>query len=331
MIYSSFSSVKTAKMITVFCLALLLKTDQSWKKLHLLLSQGEKKILDIISKIRDMPKSEWDKDRGDILLEIEQLRFSNQDILDAERMLERILQEGWNISFLGAEHYPQNWLLLRSQIPPIIFFKGLSTNNTNLNSSVAVVGTTKPNNICKKIVSELVSLIVRSGCSHVSGGADGIDRIGHDATIRFGGFTRAILPCGIFHYLLPTNWKEAIEKNSMQVISPWLPTARWTNSQAVRRNQLIASISQMACIIQPSHKGGSLKVAQNLLSQNMPVFAYNPQSYAKVLTYLPDVLPLTLPDGNLNYSSLEEYLHKIKNFKNNHGNTFLICETSKKR
>lgn len=322
MIYSPFSSIKVTRTIAKFCLAILLKTNQSWKKLHLLLSRNEKNILDIISKIQDISESGWNKNNSDISLEIEKLGLKSQDFMIAERILERVLQDGWYISFFGAEHYPQDWLLLKNQMPPIIFFKGLCSN-TNLNAGVAVVGTTKPNNACKKIVSELIPIIVQSGCCHVSGGANGVDRLGHDAAIRYGGFTRAILPCGVFHYPLPANWKDAITNNSMQVISPWLPTARWTNSQAVRRNQLIASISQMACIIQPSHKGGSFKVAQNLLSQNMPVFIYNPQSYAQFLTYMPDVLPLTTDDSKLNYSALEESLHKVKNSKNNHANEFL--------
>ncbi len=322
MIYSPFSSIKVTRAIAKFCLAILLKTNQSWKKLHLLLSRNEKNILDIISKIQDISESGWNKNNSDISLEIEKLGLKSQDFMIAERILERVLQDGWCISFFGAEHYPQDWLLLKNQMPPIIFFKGLCSN-TNLNAGVAVVGTTEPNNACKKIVSELIPIIVQSSCCHVSGGANGVDRLGHDAAIRYGGFTRAILPCGVFNYPLPANWKDAITNNSMQVISPWLPTARWTNSQAVRRNQLIASISQMACIIQPSHKGGSFKVAQNLLSQNMPVFIYNPQSYAQFLTYMPDVLPLTTDDSKLNYSALEESLHKVKNSKNNHANEFL--------
>jgi len=322
MIYSSFSSIKVAKIITKFCIALLLKTNQSWKKLHLFLSQGEENILDIISKIQDIPDSVCNKNRSDISLEIEKLGLKCQDLMNAEGILERVLREEWNISFFGAEHYPQDWLLLKNQMPPIIFFKGLYSN-INLNASVAVVGTTKPNNVCKKIISDLISLIVQLGCFHVSGGANGIDRLGHDNTIQSGGFTLAILPCGVFHYPLPTNWKKAIENNSMQIISPWLPTAHWINSQAVRRNQLIASVSRMACIIQPSHKGGSFKVAQNLLSQNMPVFAYNPQSYAKFLTYLPNIFPLITPDGKLNYPELEKCLNKIKNIKNNHTTEFL--------
>lgn len=314
MIYSSFFSNKNVSFITSVCLSILKKTNQSWKMLHSLLSLDEEKILDIFNNRENIQKSDYKNNSiSDIVLQ-EISTISRNDIEDAEQLLIKVQTEGWNIAFYNSEYYPKQWLYLQGQLPPLIFFKGMPDWNNN-NIGVAVVGTTQPTAICVEKVEELVQFIVQANAYHISGGAIGVDQTGHDTAILWGGSTQAILPCGVFHYPIPYHWEEAIERNRMQIISPWIPSAKWEKQQAVRRNLFIASLAKIGCIFQPTHEGGSLRVAREILLRNLPVFVYEPRRYAKMLRYLPQVLPLVNDDGKLNYTHLQQAIIKVKNVR----------------
>jgi len=314
MIYSSFSSEKNASLITSLCFSILKKTKQSWKTVYSLLSLDEEKILYIFNNRENIMQLDCKSiPISDAVLQKISI-IGQKDIEEAEQLLIKVQKEGWNIAFFNSEYYPKQWLNLQGQSPPLIFFKGMFRCHNN-NPGIAVVGTTQPTITCVEKVKELVKFIIHAGAYHISGGAIGVDRTGHDTAIFIEGSTQAILPCGIFHYPIPYHWERAIERNKMQVISPWLPSARWESQQAVRRNLFIASLAKIGCILQPTHKGGSFRVAQEILSRHLPVFVYEPQYYAKILKHLPQVLPLVNDEGQLNYTMLEQAIKKVKDIK----------------
>lgn len=316
MIYSHFSSNKNAMHIASFCISILIKTNQSWKIVHHLLSLGEDIIISSIIKGKGKEATIKHKNTSYVnILADEILKISDVDIKTAEQLLLDVFAEGWNIAFYGSDFYPFQWLNLKNQAPPLFFFKGTQNKNVDHKIGIAVVGTTQPNANCVEITKELVTFIIQSGGYVISGGARGVDQIGHDTAIRCGGYTQVILPCGIFHYPIPSYWEESIKWNRMQIISPWLPSAKWASPQAVRRNLFIASLAKVGCTLQPSHEGGSLRVARYLLSHNLPVFVYEPKYYAKMLENHPNVLPLISSDGRLNYSLLESAMLKAKSIK----------------
>jgi len=314
-IHSRFSSNKNAMLIASFCLSILIKTNQSWKIVHHLLSLNEEIIIKIITEIGKTAKiNRKNISYGNILFDAI-LKISNRDIQIAEQLLLDVFAKGWDIVLHGSEFYPSQWSDLKNQAPPLFFLKGRLNSHKNHKTGFAVVGTTQPTINCVEITKELVTFIVQSGGYIISGGARGIDQIGHNTAIRCGGTTQVILPCGILYYSIPHPWEEAIQNNRMQIISPWLPTAKWTSQQAVRRNLFIASLAEVGCILQPSHEGGSLRVARNILSRHLPVFVYKPKHYGKMLENLPAVLPLTNSDGRLNYSLLKNAISKVEFIK----------------
>ncbi len=301
--------------IASFCVSILIKTNQSWKIVHHLLSLGEEIIVSIMKGRGNKTKIKHKNTFYVNILADEILKISNVDIKIAEQLLLDVFAEGWNIAFYGSKFYPFQWLNLKNQAPPLFFFKGTQNKNVEHKIGIAVVGTTHPNVNCVEITKELVTFIIQSGGYVISGGARGVDQIGHDTAIRCGGYTQVILPCGIFHYSISSDWEEAIKLNKMQIISPWLPSAKWASQQAVRRNLFIASLAKMGCTLQPSHEGGSLRVARYLLSCNLPVFVHEPKHHAKMLENHPNVLPLISSDGRLNYSLLESAMLEAKSIK----------------
>jgi len=298
MIYSTFSTSDIAKRLTCFFLVLLRKTGQSWKIVHSLLSMGEDNVLCFLN---------GEGQHCNNYLQT-RLVFDKEEFIKTEIYLNKILEEGWSIAYIGSDKYPKQWLPLGNDAPPIMFFKGKFPLDNTV-KTVAVVGTTKPSQYMAKLVSDTVQFFVQHGFSHISGGAVGVDCIGHETVLSLSGFTRVILPCGIFCFNIPPLWEEGIQNGNMQLISPWLPDADWLKSQAVRRNQLIATLAHVGCVFQPSHAGGSLSVARNLLMRGLPVFVYNPQGFAKILDYLPKVTPLLKDNHELNYPELEKSLN----------------------
>ncbi len=304
MIYSSFFSNDVAYEITVICLSILLKTRQSWKTLYSLLSIDAEKILNFYN------------DRGTIDFHFslyQPLKITQREIYEAKNLLNKVFKTGWHIAYYGSEYYPSQWIQLKNQAPPLIFFKGTPRFEDRV--PIAVVGTTKPTHNCANITKELVRWMEQYGGYHISGGAPGVDSIGHETAIRLGCISQAILPYGIFHYPLPPAWEEAICENRMQIISPWLPTVKWSSSQAVRRNLFIATIAKIGCLLKPSHQGGSYSVGRNLLSRELPVFIYKPRGFASALRYLPEVYPLVDSQNKINYELLNMAIAKVKNLQ----------------
>ena len=100
-----------------------------------------------------------------------------------------------------SDTYPQ--LLKETNSPPIILFcKG----DVNLLKSlcVAIVGTRRCTKYGKEITYKFAYDIAKSGITVVSGLADGVDSIAHNATLDAGGKTIAVLGNGL-NNIYPAN------------------------------------------------------------------------------------------------------------------------------
>ena len=62
---------------------------------------------------------------------------------------------------------------------------------------VALVGTRKPTGYGRQVTADLASRLAERGAVIVSGLAHGVDGIAHEATLKVGGTTIAVLPSGL--------------------------------------------------------------------------------------------------------------------------------------
>jgi DNA processing protein len=108
----------------------------------------------------------------------------------------------------------------------------------------------------------------------VSGGAYGIDAAAHGGALAAAGITIAVLACGpdvayprAHHGLL-----NAVAASGA-VISEWPPGAPPARHRFLRRNQVIAALSQGTVVVEASARSGSLATARRAAELRRPLMA----------------------------------------------------------
>ncbi|VXC08998.1 DNA-protecting protein DprA [Flavobacterium sp. 9AF] len=156
--------------------------------------------------------------------------------------------------------------------PVLLFTSGnISLKNQKI---ISIVGTrqvtTYGSEMTKKIIEELAPLqpII------VSGFAYGVDIVAHQAAMEFGLQTIGVLAHGL-NQIYPKSHKKYMVK--MEEKGGFL-TEFWSNSKPdrenfVKRNRIVAGISEATIVIESAEKGGSLITAQIANDYNRDVFA----------------------------------------------------------
>ncbi len=156
---------------------------------------------------------------------------------------------------------------------PILFFQN---GNINLHEKkiISIVGTrnatTYGKSFCEKLIEDLSPLkpII------VSGFAYGVDITAHKAAMKNGLQTIACLAHG-FDQIYPKTHKKYVhnvEENGGFISEFWSSDA-FDRNNFLKRNRIIAGISQATIIIESAEKGGSLVTADIANSYNRDVFA----------------------------------------------------------
>jgi DNA processing protein len=193
--------------------------------------------------------------------------------VDEEKIARILAHENIHCIFKDEEAYPK--LLKEIYDPPFcLFVRGtLSTEDFAL----GVVGTRKFSLYGKQITEEIVGELAQSGLTIISGLALGIDGIAHEATLRVGGKTIAVLGSGINKlHIYPAQHKklseEILEKGGA-LISEYPPGTLPTVYTFPRRNRIVAGLTLGTLVIEAPEGSGALITAQCAADNNREVFA----------------------------------------------------------
>jgi len=185
--------------------------------------------------------------------------------------LEIIQKYGIKILTLDHPHYP-TFLKMIPDAPPLIYAKG----ETEILSqpSISLVGTRTPTTYGLRSARNLSRDLAEVGLVTVSGLARGIDTAVHEATLRAGGSTIAVLGGGLLDLYPPEN-KNLSEQIARQgvVISEfplYYPPEAWCFP---KRNRIISALSYGTVVIEGDIKSGSMITAKLALEQGKDVFA----------------------------------------------------------
>lgn len=156
--------------------------------------------------------------------------------------------------------------------PPVLFIRGTLPNPEQ--PSIAVVGTRKASAYGKQASMEISGELALRGVLVVSGLAYGIDSAAHEAALRAGGKTVAVLAGGVNDiYTDPRGrlWPKIIEQGA-------LVSEEWFGSEMLpakfpKRNRIISGMTQGTLVVESDLKGGALITASYALEQNREVFA----------------------------------------------------------
>jgi DNA protecting protein DprA len=189
----------------------------------------------------------------------------------ANRELEFINTNHINVSFFQDEDYPER--LKHCFDSPVLIF---SAGNINLKSKkiISIVGTRQITSygieFCKKLIEDLAPLdpVI------VSGFAYGVDIVAHQLAMDFNLQTIGVLAHGL-NQIYPKTHKKyvaAMEQNGGFITEFW-STANPDKENFVRRNRIVAGMTEATIVIESADRGGSLITANLANDYNRDVFA----------------------------------------------------------
>jgi DNA processing protein len=191
--------------------------------------------------------------------------------LDLERIWEKLVAHNIQVLTWDDEAYPRR-LRQIGQPPPVLYLRGDLQPDDDW--AVAVVGTRRMAVYGRQVTEEIATYLANNGVTLVSGLARGIDAIGHQAVLKAGGRTLAVLGCGVDRIYPPEHRKLAEQVlESGALISDYAPG---TAPEAVNfppRNRIISGLSLAVVVVEAGVTSGALITAQFAADQGREVFA----------------------------------------------------------
>lgn len=215
-----------------------------------------------ISELRKLPRI------GQVLAEeIKSKRLFEQ----ADKEIEFCIKNNIKILNIDDTDYPQR-LKQCEDSPTYFFYKG----NTNFNAHkiISIVGTRNATDYGKIACEKIIEEIKHHNPIIVSGFAFGIDIISHKAALKNGLQTIAVVGSNL-QQIHPSSHSKYIKNvlDSGAIISEYHTNTKYENSLFIRRNRIIAGISDITIVIESKEKGGALSTADFALQYNREIGA----------------------------------------------------------
>ncbi|MFC5822781.1 DNA-processing protein DprA [Nonomuraea insulae] len=177
-------------------------------------------------------------------------------------------QDGVQVITLGDDHYPHR---LRDVFdrPPLLFARGAVLDDDD---GVAVVGSRGVSSEGRVITAELATRLVERGLTVVSGLAAGVDTAAHQAALRAGGRTVAVIGTGIRKHFPPENrdlHREVAEHGA--VFSQFWPDKAPDKTTFPLRNGTMSGYSLATIIVEAGERSGTRIQARKAVEHGRPV------------------------------------------------------------
>lgn len=183
-------------------------------------------------------------------------------------------REQYKLKVLGEEGYPKPLLEL-SEPPIFLFFRGSPDALLSGEPRVVIVGTRNPTPYGARMTQEFAGELASLGASIGSGLARGVDGIAHQACLKKGGKTWAVLAHGCDEIYPPEHrpLAEEIVACGGVLISEYPPGTHVATYQFPERNRILAALASGVVVIEGTHKSGSLITAEWALELGREIFA----------------------------------------------------------
>lgn len=205
-----------------------------------------------------------------------------KDAFKRRKALDQARQELENIDLhdirvCSIEHSSYPFLLRQCEDAPIVFYyKGFLNDDTR--KYLAIVGTRRASDRCRNRVDTLLNELSERDPSLVivSGLAFGIDISAHQASLKYGLPTYAVLGHGL-NMIYPASHKNIAEKilaanGALITEFPCSTTVLPVNF--LQRNRIIAGLCQATLVAESAEKGGAMATARLAYSYNREVIAF---------------------------------------------------------
>lgn len=158
--------------------------------------------------------------------------------------------------------------------PKQLYYKG-KWNPELFERCLAVVGTRRMTSYGKRMTEQIVREVASAGITIVSGFMYGIDAAAHEAAVKAGGKTIAVMPCGIdvVHPEYQADLYQEILETGGLVISEYEGTHPALSWSFPRRNRIVAGLSKATLVVEAGEESGALITADIARKYGRKVFA----------------------------------------------------------
>lgn len=191
--------------------------------------------------------------------------------VNLEKTWERIDQLGIHVVTWLDDSYPRR-LKEIDQPPPVLYLRGELKPEDDC--AVAVVGTRAVTAYGRQVADDLGAYLAAHGVTVVSGLARGVDAITHQAALRTGGRTLAVLGSGVDQIYPPEHRKMAEQICECgAVLSDYPPGTQPESTNFPPRNRIISGLSLATVVVEAGVTSGALITATFAAEQGREVFA----------------------------------------------------------
>ena len=197
--------------------------------------------------------------------------FTNASLIYAEKELLRVSSKRFKVYYFLEDDYPS--LLNNCADAPLLLFYDGTKDLGSYKRMLSVVGTRNMTNYGKDLCEQLIADLKQYNPLIVSGFAYGVDICAHTSALKEGLGTLAVLAHG-YGTLYPKAHKPYYTK--VQESGGFLTEFLWDESPLrenfLKRNRIVAGISQATVVIESAQRGGALVTADIANSYNRDVF-----------------------------------------------------------
>ena len=197
--------------------------------------------------------------------------FKKNYLLDAEKEIDFITSNNIKVSYFKDKGYPEK--LKHCIDGPILLFQ---TGQVNIDNKpiISIVGTRKITTNGIAFCEDLIEALIPYNPVIVSGFAYGTDITAHKAALKHNLQTIGCLAHGLNQVYPQAHKKYMVnmEKNGGFFTDFW-STDKLDRNNFLKRNRVIAGLSEATIVIESAEKGGSLVTADIANSYNRDVFA----------------------------------------------------------
>lgn len=193
------------------------------------------------------------------------------DEKEPAEVLEELGRAGIRVIVPGDGLYPP--LLASIYDPPAVLFARGKVPEAD-RPYVAVVGSRRASGYGVFVAMTLGKELARHGIAVVSGAAYGVDGKAHQGCLRSGGYTVAVLGCGVDR-VYPPGHASLLRQVAEQgcVLSEFPPGTKPLPWHFPYRNRIIAGLSHAVVVVEASRKSGALITAEIALEEGREVMA----------------------------------------------------------
>ncbi len=199
-------------------------------------------------------------------------KLAVKDLSEEMTLFAHCRNEGIAVLTLSHAAYPMRLRKIAS--PPLVLYVRGQWKDFEKRLSVSVVGTRRMSEYGNQQTYLLSHDMAKAGTVIVSGMAKGVDGTAHRACLDAGGYTVAVLGCGVDKVYPPEHgdlMQEIIHHGA--VISEFPPFSPPRAEHFPMRNRIISGLSEATLVTEADDKSGALITARTAVMQGRMVFA----------------------------------------------------------